>query len=473
MADIVQIFTAEQIYNMSRNKLLAANCGLTDFNEGSKIRAILENSADVVSAVSMDFKEGLYKAIPQALYQGFGFNIKEAAAATGFLRFYRKPAFWVTYIGSGTSAQITSSPSVMSATVTGAPGDAFTFAYSTYDTLDLLVAAINALTNWTATIVADAATLTSSLYSYANKEVIGASNYLNATGLDLCKNDATEATVIQGFSVTLDQQIFATTAEGTLEAGDCSVVIAAQCGTTGITGNIAASAIDTLNGLGYLNSTISGIEQAKNDSSFSGGSVVETATERKTRFQSTVNSLNAGTKNGIIAAIKAIDGVRDAGMRTAYPFKGTNTIIVDDGSGTISPELQDSVELVLYGDPNDMENYPGKAAEGIGYNVTAPVIVPVDIGISATRLSNVTVDLTEIKNDIQTAVEQYVNTRGLGENVLLSEVVRVAKNSNNAAYDVIVVSPSSNITIAETEFAKTGSGTGGIVSVTVSIATSA
>ncbi len=134
--------------------------------------------------------------------------------------------------------------------------------------------------------------------------------------------------------------------------------------------------------------------------------------------------------------------------------------------------MQAAVEKVLYGDPNDLVNYPGKNAEGMGYNIIAPAIVPVDVGVSVTRLPTVNVDLTEIQTDVQTAIEQYINIRALGENVLVSEIVRVGKNSNAAAYDLIVNTPASNVAINDDEFAKTGSGTGATVSVSVSIASS-
>jgi uncharacterized phage protein gp47/JayE len=87
-------------------------------------------------------------------------------------------------------------------------------------------------------------------------------------------------------------------------------------------------------------------------------------------------------------------------------------------------------------------------------------------------LPAVSVDLTEIKTDVQTAVEQYVNTRALGQDVLLSEIIRVGKNSNAAAYDLVVTSPLANVSIDEDEFAKTGAGTGGTVTVTATVATS-
>ena len=471
MADILRIYTADQLYSIYRNRILADNVGLTDFNAGSKTRALLESNSEIISSIGIDFKEALYKAIPIALYEGFGFSRTGAVNATGYLRPYRKPAFWIQYTGAGTSALITSSSTNIIAAVTGAPTDAFNLSYVTYATIGDLVTAIDALTNWSATLVLTSSIATSGLYQYTSQEAIGSTNYVNSTGLDIMLATADEITVPEGFSVSVNQQSFVTTAEGTIEAGGSGVAIEAESGSTGTSGNISAEAIDTLNGKGYINSSIQGIDYCINDSAFSGGASQETDDARKTRFSETVNSLNAGTEAGIVSAIKGITGVRSVGMRTAYPFKGTNTIIVDDGSSTISSSLQASVEKVLYGDPNDLTNYPGKNASGIGYNIIAPTIVPVDVGITVYRRPTISVDLTEIGTDVQTAVEQYINTRALGENVLTSEIIRVGKNANSAAYDLIVNSPTSNVAIAESEFAKTGSGTGASVTVTVSIAT--
>lgn len=472
MADILKVYTADQLFTMYRNRVLADLVGLTDFNEGSKARALLESNSEITSSISMDFKEGLYKAISIALYEGFGFTQTPAVQATGYLRPYRKPALYITYTGSGTSALLTSTSALMSSAVTGAPGDAFSFDYTTYPTLTALVAIIDAEPNWTATLVGSGSTASNTLYQYSSEEVIDTTNYLNTTGLDIMLATDLEITVPLGYSVSVNQQSFITTAAGTIPAGDSGVTIAATASLAGTDGNIASSAIDTLNGKGYINSTIDGIEQVINDSAFSGGAAEETADARKVRFSETVNALNAGTKAGIIAAIKGITGVRSVGMRTSYPFKGTNTLVVDDGTGTISTALQTAVEKVLYGDANDLINYPGKNAEGIGYNIVAPVIIPVDVTIAVTRLPNVNVDLTEISTDVQTAVEQYVNTLALGANVLLSAIIDVARNSNAAVYDLTISTPSNNVAISENEFAKTGSGTGALVTVTSSIAVS-
>lgn len=470
MADIIKVYTADQLISMFRGKILADDVGLTDFNEGSPNLTLIESQAEIISAIAFDFKEALYKAIPVALYEGFGFEKTDALASSGYLRLYRKPAFYIEYSGSGTSVALTSNSTNFTATVTGAPGDAFDFDYATYPTVSDLVSAIDALGNWSATLVKDGSIDSTTLYQYTSEEVIGVTNYLNTDGLDIMLATDTAISVPEGFSVSLNDLTFLTTADATLAAGDASVTIAAECTTTGTSGNIAAEAIDTLNGTGYINSTIDGIEQAINDSAFSGGAAEETDSARKARFAEAVNALNAGTKEGILNALRTISGIRSVGMRTNYPFKGTNTIVVDDGSGgAISSALQDEVEKVLYGDPDDFYNYPGKNAEGIGYIITSPTIVPVNVSIAVYRLSNVEVDLTEIATDVQTAIEQYINTRILGENVLISEIMRVAMNANAAVYNAVLSVPSSDTSISDNEFAKTGSGTGASVTVSVSI----
>lgn len=470
MSEILKIYTEDQLYEMYRKIILAAGVGLTDFNDGSKIKVLLQSNSDIVSSVSMDFKEGIYNAIPIALYEGMGFSKKAAAQATGYLTLYRKPVMTLQYTGTGTSANVTITSTGISATVAGAPSDAFSLTFATYPKTGVLVTALDALTNWTAAKVSDVDCTT--LYQYTNLNAKSAINYQNESGMDICLATDIAISVSSGFSVSIDSMTILTNAAVTLPAGSAWILVASTVQPTGTDGNIKAIAIDTANGSGYMNSNISGIDFIRNDSAFSGGTEEETDAERQIRFVDTINALNAGTKNGIIAALEAIDGVKSVGMRTAYPHRGTNTIIVDDGSGSISTNLLASITKVLYGDASDLANYPGKNCEGIGYSIVAPTIVSINIGIVATRLSTVNVSLATIATDIQSAVEQYINTLPLGRDVLLSEIVRVAKNSNTAIYDLSISSPSANIVINTNEFGRTGSGYGGTVSVTVSVASS-
>jgi len=469
MSEILKAYTADQLKTMGRNLVLAEAIGLTDFNDGGKTKAIIDMVADIVGGVSFDVKEGIYKAIPIALYEGFGFKKKAAVSANGYLRPYRKPAMTIKYTGAGTAALLTVTSTNISATVTGAPGDAFTLAFSSYDKTDVLAAAIDALTNWECTAIKDVNSDT--LYQYTAVEVIGKTDYTASTGMDIMLATAIEIPVSAGYSVSIDNMQIITTANATILAGTSGVQCLARNTTVGTIGNISVNAVDTASGKGFINSVVDGIEYVINDSAFSGGAEVETEEARAIRFADTVNALNAGTEQGILVAIESIDSVKSAGMRTSFPFRGSNTVIVDDGSGSIGSELLIEVNKVINGDPNDLVNYPGKGVAGIGYIITAPVIVDISIGITATRLPNVNVDLLQIKNSIQTAVEQYINTLQLGDDVLLSEVIRVGKNSNSAIYDLIVASPSSNVAIGEDEFARTGAGTSGTVTVTVTVAT--
>jgi uncharacterized phage protein gp47/JayE len=358
----------------------------------------------------------------------------------------------------------------MSATATGAPADAFDFNYTTYPTTDDLVSAINALPNWEATLVKSNLPCVS-LFQYTDSEVIDSTNYLNTDGYDIMLASDIAITIIVGYSVSLNSVQFVTTLETVLNAGESGVQCLAECATTGLAGNINATAIDTLNGKGYINSNIYGIDHVVNDSAFAGGATEETDSNRKIRFLDTVNSLNAGTKNGIISALKGITGVRSCGMRTNYPFKGTNTILVDNGSGVLSAELLAEVTKVLYGDANDLLNYPGKNAEGIGYIISAPTIVDVNISVIIYILQLPNIDYDEIKLDVKTAIEQYVNTRALGQDVLKSEIIRVSKNINSAIYNIVVSVPTNDISIDDDSFAKTGSGSGGTVTITALAAT--
>jgi hypothetical protein len=467
MADILKIYTAEQLYDMYRLYLISKGVGITDFNEGGKVNTLIESNSDVISSISMDFKEGIIKAIPISLYEGFGFSRLDAEKATGFIRPYRRPVFWIKYIGVGTSAPLTSTATTISATVTGAPADAFSFAYATYPTIADVVTAINGLTNWEATLVLDGSIDSTTLYQYSAKEVVASTNYLYITGLDIMLSTDIAISVTTGFSVTVDELQVLTTAAGTIAAGESGAQIAAEVQTAGTVGNLAINAIDTANGKGLIISTIDGIEFAINDGAYSGGTAQETSTERQVRFSETVNNLNAGTANGIIVELKKISGVRSVGIRSSYPFKGTNTIYVDDGTGTVSATLLADVEKRLYGDANDILNYPGKNAEGIAYIITAPTVVDVNITITIYKLSTVNVENTEIQTAVQTDVEQYVNTRKLGESVILTEVIRTSRDAHSAVYDVLIVSPLTNILIQAGEFPKTGAGTTGVVTVTV------
>jgi hypothetical protein len=466
LADIVKVYTGDQLYEMYRNYVLNIS-SITDFNKGAFVRAVLESNSDIVSQIMMDFKEALYKAIPIALYKGLGFPLKSARSAIGFVRPYRIPSFTLNYTGLGTSALLNVSISDFVVTVTGAAGDNLNLDFATYPKTSDLVTFIDSQANWSASLYEDVNSNT--IFLYSSPEIKGSIDFELNSGFDVMLQSDVALPILQGYSISVGEIIVATTEDSEIPAGASGIQIASSVSQTGFGGNIGAEAINTKEGKGFVNTQVPGVDFVINDSAFAGGRPIETETQRQIRFNETINGLNAGTLNGIIAAIKALDDVINAGMIPNFPFKGSNTIIVDDGSGIISPELEAEILKVLKGDPDDFENYPGKGVEGIGYILEPPTIVNVDIGITISRLSTVTADLNQMKLDARSAIEQYINTLSLGGDVILSEASRRAKNSNAAIYDAKITSPSDNIPIEGQEFAKTGAGYTGVVTVTAII----
>lgn len=464
MAEILKVFTAEQLYELLKNKIVADNVGLTNFNEGSRIRSLLEAVAILESSTGFDYLDTLRKSIRVALYDGFGFARKSATYATGYIRYYRLPIFTMSYSGSGSTCRLTIDGTSLTTVCDGAPGDNFTLDFLTYPSASDIVTAIDGAVNYSASLVRESAS--TDLYHYTDIDILTRRNYLNAAGMDVLTTSATAILVPANTSVVVDELSFYTLADGTIQAGDASVIIAAQCSAMGKNGNIAVNAIDTRNGKGAISTSIIGADYAINDSVFSGGAEEETEQERLERFQLFIKGLTGATESAITAAVLGIEGIKSCTVRDNYPQRGQITVVADDGTGTLSPEKHTEILKVLNGDPLDYETYPGYRAAGITVNVTAPNVHVVDVTATIYRVGSISNE-TEIINSAKSAVETYINTRRLGQDVVVSEIIKVIKNSHAAIYDVAMTTPTTNISIDIDTVARTGSGTGGIVSITL------
>jgi uncharacterized phage protein gp47/JayE len=468
MAEILKVHTPEQLVELAKNKIIADEVGLTDFNEGSATRSILEAVFRVESMTGFDYLEALRRSIPIALYDGFNFKKKGASFSSGHLRFYRIPTCTVRYTGLGSSAKLSVSDTTLTITVTGAIGDDLSLNFTTYPTIAELVTAIDAHASYQASLVQFGSSASNLLYRYATMEMVGQRDYLNNFGIDLLLGPALASQpVMAGVSITLDNITYQVAANGSIPAGKAHTgPLLAQCISPGIIGNINAHAIDTRHGKGVLNTALQGIEYVINDSAFANGQNEETDAERAYRFQVYVQGLAGSTKKGQEAAVLGITGIKSVTVRERHPVPGYNTIVADDGTGQLSDDMKDLIKKVLDGDPFDIVNYPGYRAAGILTNVDAPQVSPVNMSITVYRQGENS-DATEISLAVRSAIEQYINTRGLGQDVILSEIIMLAKKAHLAVYDVAITSPSVNIPISSNYVARTGSGTGGLITVTI------
>ncbi len=473
MSKILDIYTPDQYFKLMRDKLIADGVGLSNFNKGARVRSILEAFAIVASTIGFDYLQGLRNSIPVALYDGFGFKKKGATFSNGYLRFIRKPSITIAYTGTGSSALLTNTSTELSVTVTGYPSDSFTADLTTYNTLEALVDYIDALPNFSASLVQNGSADPSGLYLHTDNEIVGKYDYRNNSGLDLMMGPAEEVpSILAGTMATIDSVSYQSREASTIPEGAAhSGPVLSRCLVSGDAGNCLARAIDTMNGKGVLTTPIHGVEHVINDSAFSGGQDEETEVERARRFLVFVQGLTGSTKFGLQSATLGIEGIKSCTILERYPKAGQNTVVADDGSGSITAELIAEIRKVLDGDPSDFINYPGCRAAGITINIVDPTVIPISVIIEIQRIGTLS-DIDEIKTAVQSAIENYINTRQLGQDVVRNEIIALAKKAHPAIYDVILTFPSENVSIDDMYIPRTGSGTGGTITATVTTLTS-
>ena len=107
---------------------------------------------------------------------------------------------------------------------------------------------------------------------------------------------------------------------------------------------------------------------------------------------------------------------------------------------------------VLNGVPNDLENYPGFKAAGVYLDVGIPNINNITFSIAISVESGFTESqfYTEVKNEVMA----YVNNLNIGENVYISEIIKLIKEKEGIL-DVSVTSPPSNVIVLPGSMART------------------
>ena len=113
--------------------------------------------------------------------------------------------------------------------------------------------------------------------------------------------------------------------------------------------------------------------------------------------------------------------------------------------------LIQQAQFTIDGLPSDPSNFPGIGAAGTQFEVLPPVLVKLRIIIDVTPEQGV--NISSISGDVANAVTEYVNSRKVGEDVILSEIIASAQ-SVDGVFDVEVQNFEENITIADGELAR-------------------
>jgi hypothetical protein len=89
------------------------------------------------------------------------------------------------------------------------------------------------------------------------------------------------------------------------------------------------------------------------------------------------------------------------------------------------------VQRIVDGYEPDANNFPGRRAVGGAIETLPPLIRKISITINIT--TNEGVNLGDISNNIKSVVINYVGTLGVGEDVILSEIIAAIMNIKGVA----------------------------------------
>ncbi len=106
------------------------------------------------------------------------------------------------------------------------------------------------------------------------------------------------------------------------------------------------------------------------------------------------------------------------------------------------------VQKVMEGDVDDPVNFPGVKAAGIFLSVEQPIIKRITVVASITSSDGFTE--TDLAPLVQRAIESYVTSLRIGQDVIVSKMIDSAFAVTGLA-DIRIVTPSSNIVVLESE----------------------
>jgi len=117
--------------------------------------------------------------------------------------------------------------------------------------------------------------------------------------------------------------------------------------------------------------------------------------------------------------------------------------------------LLKTVHKTIYGDDTDLVSYPGVGAAGNQFQILAPVVREVSIELDITLKEGIVI--TQVANDVLSEVTGYINSLGVGEDLIL-EKIRAAIINISGIVDVSIVSPTINVVCADNQILKTKAG---------------
>lgn len=245
----------------------------------------------------------------------------------------------------------------------------------------------------------------------------------------------TAVTIISGTIISDGNHNFTTSATATIPANALeSNLVNAQASGIGTAYNVPAEAINTI--VSVVSSEVIGVT---NPLAANGGADQETEADMLARFKVFINGLQGTNKYGLEAGLLANPKIRSVSV-VEHPEAAQGyhaTVYIDDGTGSMSPDLKEEVETSINGDGTS--ETPGLRATGI--NIDVQSCTPKTIKVSAT-ITLYRVEDAYAAAALQNTLEQAINGLKIGEDVIFADVMTAIKqtgsfiqNVKNLAFD--------------------------------------
>ena len=245
--------------------------------------------------------------------------------------------------------------------------------------------------------------------------------------------------IIQAGSVVADTDgnRFITIEDVTLLLGQTeSPSVAINSEIIGSDQNVPANTITT------MVSTIIGIESVTNPTATINGSDTETEIEYNTRFAEYLKGLIGATPSGIKKSALDVIGVREVELIEPEDTAGRITIFINDGSGTASTELLNSVEANIEGNGTIEDAGTRPAGIIITYRPSLKIDIPVECVVYIKTGTNV----DSAKTKIEEAITTHINSLPIGNDVILKGIEK-AIQSVYGVEDLSISTPTANVSI--------------------------
>lgn len=231
-----------------------------------------------------------------------------------------------------------------------------------------------------------------------------------------------------------------------LTAGTSEIDVPVEANTAGAIGNAAIGAINV------ISTPIAYVDYVNNPNTLENGTDQETDAAFRIRFVNYLASLSKATEDAIAYAISSVQGVIDYSITENEEYNGTERfgyfyVVADDGTGNPSPELLSNVN-------NAVDAVRGLC---INFGVFAPIVVTANVSMTITVASGY--DAPTVKDDVEAALQAYIDLLRLGNTLYYTRLMEVAYDANFGVLNVSAVllnSGTANLTVNAKEMVKSG-----------------